>query len=74
MHINSISELIALRIPWRESPGSCIMRLIYADLAANNSPTVLFVSGRKWQKLGARAALPGAPASATGEAGEGGKG
>lgn len=71
MHINSIFKLIALLTLQRERPGSYIMPLIYAEKAANNSPTVLFVSTRKRQKLGAGVSLPSALALATGEAGQG---
>ena len=65
MHINSIFKLIASWTQQRENPGSYIMSLIYAEKVANNSPTALFVSARKWWTLGARACLPSAPALAT---------
>lgn len=71
MHINSIFKLIALLTLQCERPGSYIMPLVYAQQEANNSPTVLFVSTRKWQNLGARASLPSTPALVTGEAGQG---
>ena len=45
------------------------MSLIYAGKVANNSPTALFVSARKWWKLGVRACLPSAPALAIVEGG-----
>lgn len=47
------------------------MSLIYAEKVANNSHTALFVSARKWWKLGVRACLPSAPALATVEGGPG---